>query len=110
MLCAVVRLVQSASLLDQLVHFLLRTQTVTRLLLERCDHISDQISMASLSLLEELLQKPHRDILNILVLDYLQRQTYLSPQSSGVDDRGAEDSEDSEYVPAHYLLSTHGRH
>lgn len=66
--------------------------------------------MASLSLLEELLQKPHRDILNVLVLDYLQKRTYLSPQSSGVDDRGAEDSEDSEYVPAHYLLSTHGRH
>ncbi|XP_008334634.1 FHF complex subunit HOOK-interacting protein 2B [Cynoglossus semilaevis] len=96
MLCAVVRLVQSASLLDQLVHFLLRTQTVTRLLLERCDHISDQISMASLSLLEELLQKPHRDILNVLVLDYLQRRTYLSPQSSGVDNRGAEDSEESD--------------
>lgn len=43
-LCAVVRVVQSSSLLDQLVHFLLRTQSVTHLLLQRCDHISDQVS------------------------------------------------------------------
>lgn len=42
-LCAVVRLVQSSSLLDQLVHFLLRTQSLTHLLLQRCDHISDQV-------------------------------------------------------------------
>lgn len=43
-LCAAVRLVRSSSLLDQLVHFLLRTETLTHLLLQRCDHISDQVS------------------------------------------------------------------
>ncbi|XP_042339022.1 FHF complex subunit HOOK interacting protein 2B-like [Plectropomus leopardus] len=43
-LCAAVRLVQSSSLLDQLVHFLLRTDTLTPLLLQHCDHISDQVS------------------------------------------------------------------
>ncbi|KAF1389845.1 hypothetical protein PFLUV_G00077780 [Perca fluviatilis] len=42
-LCATVRLVTSCSLLDQLVDFLLRTPSLTELLLQRCDHISDQV-------------------------------------------------------------------
>lgn len=42
-LCAVVRLVRSSCLLDQLVHFLLRTTMRTELLLQRCNHISDQV-------------------------------------------------------------------
>ncbi|KAF3695236.1 Protein FAM160B2 RAI16-like protein Retinoic acid-induced protein 16 [Channa argus] len=95
-LCAVVRLVQSSSLLDQLVHFLLRTQSLTHLLLQHCDHISDPISMASLSLLDELLQKPQKDILEILVLHFLQSRSYLSPPAPGVDDRHAETNEDCE--------------
>ncbi|KAM9360550.1 FHF complex subunit HOOK-interacting protein 2B [Symphorus nematophorus] len=105
-LCAAVRLVQSSSLLDRLVHFLLRTQTLTHLLLQRCDHISDQISMASLSLVEELLQKPHRDILDVLVLSFLQSRSYLSPPAAGQDDRhteshetNVEDSDDLEEDP-----------
>ncbi|XP_050925439.1 FHF complex subunit HOOK interacting protein 2B isoform X3 [Lates calcarifer] len=92
-LCAAVRLVQSLSLLDQLVHFLLRTESLSHLLLQRCDHISDQISMASLSLVEELLQKPHRDILDVLVLGFLQSRSYLSPPAAGVDDRHTEVNE-----------------
>ncbi|KAM6944225.1 FHF complex subunit HOOK-interacting protein 2B isoform 2-T2 [Lycodopsis pacificus] len=95
-LCAAVRLVQSSSLMDQLVHFLLRTQTLTQLLLQRCDHISDQISLASLSLVDELLQKPHRDILDVLVLSFLQSRSFLSPPAAGQDDGHAEDSEDSD--------------
>uniref|UniRef100_A0A3B4V5A2 FHF complex subunit HOOK-interacting protein C-terminal domain-containing protein n=1 Tax=Seriola dumerili TaxID=41447 RepID=A0A3B4V5A2_SERDU len=97
-LCAAVRLVQSSSLLDQLVHFLLRTHPLTHLLLQRCDHISDQISMASLSLVEELLQKPHRDILEVLVLSYLRGRAYLSPSAAGVDDRHTESNEDSDFL------------
>ncbi|XP_044051715.1 FHF complex subunit HOOK interacting protein 2B isoform X2 [Siniperca chuatsi] len=96
LLCAAVRLVQSSSLLDQLVHFLLRSHTLTHLLLQRCDHISDQISMASLSLVEELLQKPHRDILDVLVLSFLQSRSYLSPPAAGQDDRHAETDEESD--------------
>ncbi|XP_071328493.1 FHF complex subunit HOOK-interacting protein 2B [Trachinotus anak] len=95
-LCAAVRLVQSSSLLDQLLHFLLRTHTLAHLLLQRCDHISDQISMASLSLVDELLQKPHRDILDVLVLNFLQGRRYLSPPAAGVDDRHTESYEDSD--------------
>lgn len=95
-LCAAVRLVQSASLLDQLIHFLLRTHTLTHLLLQRCDHISDQISMVSLSLVEELLQKPHRDILDVLVLNNLQSRGYVSPPAAGQDDRHTESNEESD--------------
>ncbi|XP_039979106.1 protein FAM160B2 [Xiphias gladius] len=95
-LCGAVRLVQSATLLDQLVHFLLRSQTLTHLMLQHCDHISDQISMVSLSLVEELLQKPHRDILDILVLRFLQTRSYLSPPAVGVDERHTEGNETNE--------------
>ncbi|XP_070760179.1 FHF complex subunit HOOK-interacting protein 2B-like [Enoplosus armatus] len=93
LLCAAVRLVQSSSLLDQLVHFLLRTPALTHLLLQRCDHISDQISMVSLSLVEELLQKPHRDVLDVLVLSFLQSRSYLSPPAAEQDDRHTESNE-----------------
>ncbi|XP_037535906.1 protein FAM160B2 [Nematolebias whitei] len=96
LLCAAVRLVQSSSLLDQIVHFLLRTPSLMELLLQRCDHISDQISMTSLSLVDELLQKPHRDILDILVLSFLQSRSYLSSPVGGQEDRQPESSEDSE--------------
>ncbi|XP_049896051.1 FHF complex subunit HOOK interacting protein 2B isoform X2 [Epinephelus moara] len=95
-LCAVVRLVQSSSLLDQLVHFLLRTDPLTHLLLQRCDHISDQISLVSLSLVDELLQKPHRDILDVLVLSFLQSRSYLSPPAAGQEDRHTETNKDHE--------------
>ncbi|XP_041855780.1 protein FAM160B2 isoform X2 [Melanotaenia boesemani] len=101
-LCAAIRLLQSPSLLDHLVHFLLRTPTLTHLLLQRCDHISDQISMTSLSLVDELLQKPHRDILDVLVLNFLLSRSYLSPPAAGQEDRppdGSEDSEDLEEDP-----------
>ncbi|XP_078107850.1 FHF complex subunit HOOK-interacting protein 2B-like isoform X2 [Sander vitreus] len=95
-LCATVRLVTSCSLLDQLVDFLLRTPSLTELLLQRCDHISDQISMASLSLVEELLQKPHRDILDVLVLSFLLSRSYLSPAAAGQEDRQADANQDGE--------------
>ncbi len=55
-----------------------------------------QISMASLSLVEELLQKPHRDILEVLVLSFLQSRHYLSPPAAGVDDRPPESNETHE--------------
>lgn len=55
-----------------------------------------QISMASLSLVEELLQKPHGDILDVLVLSFLQSRHYLSPPAAGVDDRHTESNETNE--------------
>lgn len=95
-LCCVLRLVRSPSLLDQLVVFLLRTPSLTELLLRRCDHISDQISMASLSLVDELLQKPHRDILDTLVLRFLQSRSYLSSPVGAPEDRQPDSSDDGD--------------
>ncbi|XP_032435178.1 protein FAM160B2-like isoform X4 [Xiphophorus hellerii] len=103
-LCCVVRLVRSPSLLDQLLDFLLRTPSVLRPLLQRCDHASDQISVASLSLVDELLQKPHRDVLDTLVLGFLQSRRYLSSPAGGAEDRqpdsdGSDDGRDLEDDP-----------
>uniref|UniRef100_A0A1A8G5I1 Family with sequence similarity 160, member B2 n=4 Tax=Nothobranchius korthausae TaxID=1143690 RepID=A0A1A8G5I1_9TELE len=95
-LCATIRLVQSSSLLDQMVHFLLRTPSLMQLLLRHCNHISDQISMASLSLVDEMLQKPHRDILDILVLSFLQSRCYVSTAVDGQEDKQLETNEDSQ--------------
>uniref|UniRef100_A0A1A8CK49 Family with sequence similarity 160, member B2 n=1 Tax=Nothobranchius kadleci TaxID=1051664 RepID=A0A1A8CK49_NOTKA len=96
MLCATIRLVQSSFLLDQMVHFLLRTPSLMRLLLRHCNHISDQISMASMSLVDEMLQKPHRDILDILVLSFLQSRCYVSAAADGQEDKQLETNEDSQ--------------
>lgn len=55
-----------------------------------------QISMVSLCLVEELLQKPHRDVLDVLVLSFLHTQSYLSPPASAQEERQTESGEDSE--------------
>ena len=55
-----------------------------------------QISMASLSLVEELLQKPHRDILDVLVLNYLQNRSYLCSPVGAAEERHLESSEANE--------------
>lgn len=52
--------------------------------------------MTSLCLVEELLQKPHRDILDILVLNFLQSRSYLSTSVVGVEERHTESSETNE--------------
>lgn len=52
--------------------------------------------MTSLSLVDELLQKPHGDILDVLVLSFLQSRSYLSSPVGGQEDRQPESSEDSE--------------
>uniref|UniRef100_A0A1A7XA24 Family with sequence similarity 160, member B2 n=3 Tax=Iconisemion striatum TaxID=60296 RepID=A0A1A7XA24_9TELE len=96
MLCATIRLVQSSFLMDQMVHFLLRTPSLMQLLLRHCNHISDQISMASMCLVDEMLQKPHRDILDMLVLSFLQNRSYLSTPVDGQEDKQLETDEDSQ--------------
>ncbi|XP_038135922.1 protein FAM160B2-like [Cyprinodon tularosa] len=95
-LCHVVRMVQSPSLLEQLLHFLLRTPSLMEQLLRRCDHVSEQISMTSLSLVEELLQKPHRDILDHLVLSFLQSRSYLSSPVGVPEERQPDSGEEGE--------------
>ncbi|CAL8343718.1 unnamed protein product [Lota lota] len=108
-LCRVVQVVRSTALLDRLVLFLLGSQSqpeeppdtqdthVLRCrLIQQCDHISEEISMASLRLFEELLQKPHRDILPNLVLRNLEPRLYLSLAPAPLDDRHTDSGEDHE--------------
>uniref|UniRef100_A0A4W5LAH6 FHF complex subunit HOOK interacting protein 2B n=1 Tax=Hucho hucho TaxID=62062 RepID=A0A4W5LAH6_9TELE len=98
LLCCSVRHIQSPAMVEELVSFLLgrHTQSEQRLdteshvlryqLIEHCDHISDEISIATLLLFEELLQKPHRDILFNLVLRNLENRCYVTRTLGGGDD------------------------
>ncbi|MCJ8735377.1 hypothetical protein PDJAM_G00246390 [Pangasius djambal] len=125
---------QSAVLLHELVHFLLggdlqREQSTATPphahalrynLIKHCDHISDEISVTTLRLFEELLKKPEKHILTNLVLRNLESRSYRVPGSGGGDERpGAdpdflEESEemeedpfftDSEFSGSEHLLS-----
>ncbi|XP_076127503.1 FHF complex subunit HOOK-interacting protein 2B isoform X2 [Alosa pseudoharengus] len=93
-----VRSIDSPALLAELVLFLLGsathperhadTHTDTRLtlrykLIQHCDHLSDEISIATLRLFEELLQKPDRNIVANLVLRNLGQRGYAVPAAAG---------------------------
>ncbi|XP_053480209.1 FHF complex subunit HOOK interacting protein 2B [Ictalurus furcatus] len=99
--------IRSAVLLHELAHFLLGGDThreqptatpphshVLRYhLIKHCDHISDEISVATLRLFEELLKKPDKLILTNLVLRNLETRSYRMPGSGGVDERSGADPE-----------------
>ncbi|KAL2092248.1 hypothetical protein ACEWY4_012046 [Coilia grayii] len=108
LLCCCVRHIRSPALLAELVPFLLgsgkhperradtHTDTHTTLrykLIQHCDHISDEISVATLRLFEELLQKPEQSIVANLVLRNLAQRSYASPTTAGCagDERHAAD-------------------
>ncbi|XP_074708273.1 FHF complex subunit HOOK-interacting protein 2B isoform X4 [Strix uralensis] len=61
----------------------LRTQ-----LINRCNHLSDEISLASLRLFEELLQKPHEHVTHSLALRNLEARGYLQRNPPAPDERG----------------------
>uniref|UniRef100_A0A663E9Y5 FHF complex subunit HOOK interacting protein 2B n=1 Tax=Aquila chrysaetos chrysaetos TaxID=223781 RepID=A0A663E9Y5_AQUCH len=63
----------------------LRTQ-----LIDRCNHLSDEISLASLRLFEELLRKPHEHVAHSLALRNLQARGYLQ-RSPPVPDEDLEE-------------------
>ncbi|KAL0978949.1 hypothetical protein UPYG_G00178320 [Umbra pygmaea] len=97
-LCCAVRNAQSQALVEVFVLFLLggdmkselRLDTKTHMLryhlIEHCDHISDEISITTLHLFEELLQKPHKEILFNLVLRNLENRCYLTHTPGGGED------------------------
>uniref|UniRef100_A0A671MG89 Protein FAM160B2-like n=1 Tax=Sinocyclocheilus anshuiensis TaxID=1608454 RepID=A0A671MG89_9TELE len=94
-----VRHIRSPVLLEELVQFLLgsdthceqRQDTHTHILryrlIEHCNHISDEISITTLRLFEELLQKPSKSILTNLVLRNLEKRSYRLPGSGVTDER-----------------------
>uniref|UniRef100_A0A665WU96 Family with sequence similarity 160 member B1 n=1 Tax=Echeneis naucrates TaxID=173247 RepID=A0A665WU96_ECHNA len=85
----IIRQVTSEALLQEMVYFLLgeekelETQaTITQnplrhRLIEHCDHLSDEISIMTLRLFEQLIQKPNQHILHSLVLRNLEERNYL---------------------------------
>ncbi|XP_067857496.1 FHF complex subunit HOOK interacting protein 2A-like isoform X1 [Heptranchias perlo] len=102
LLMLVVHQITSPRLLDQLVFFLLGDQREAEVpmdtachllrsqLIEHCNHLSDEISMATLRLFEHLLQKPHEHVIYNLVLRNLTDRCYIGHSASGHEDRTAE--------------------
>ncbi|XP_069733529.1 FHF complex subunit HOOK-interacting protein 2B isoform X2 [Phaenicophaeus curvirostris] len=107
MLTGTVRQIRAPPLLHRLVFFLLgpdrhpetpgdaphplRTQ-----LIDRCDHLSDEISLASLRLFEELLQKPHEHVARSLVLRNLEMRGYLQRGPLAHEERGPPETDPDE--------------
>ncbi|XP_042523168.1 FHF complex subunit HOOK interacting protein 2B [Dipodomys spectabilis] len=100
LLTAMLRQLCSPGLLQEAVVFLLGTdsqpadtedspRTLCAHLIAHCDHLSDEISIATLRLFEELLQKPHEQIVRALVLCNLEGRLYVarsSPEPESYED------------------------
>ncbi|XP_037351654.1 FHF complex subunit HOOK interacting protein 2B [Talpa occidentalis] len=100
LLTALLRQLRSPVLLREAVAFLLDTDqppaalgdsphTLCSHLIRHCDHLSDEISITTLRLFEELLQKPHERIIHSLVLCNLEGRPYVarcSPEPESYED------------------------
>ncbi|XP_008575326.1 PREDICTED: protein FAM160B2 isoform X2 [Galeopterus variegatus] len=100
LLTALLRRLRSPTLLQEAVTFLLGTdqqpeapednpRTLCAHLIRHCDHLSDEISIATLRLFEELLQKPHEGIISSLILRNLDGRLYVargSPEPESYED------------------------
>ncbi|XP_016814689.2 FHF complex subunit HOOK-interacting protein 2B isoform X1 [Pan troglodytes] len=100
LLTAMLRQLRSPALLREAVAFLLGTDqqpeapgnnphTLYAHLIGHCDHLSDEISITTLRLFEELLQKPHEGIIRSLVLRNLEGRPYVawgSPEPESYED------------------------
>ncbi|XP_061692456.1 protein FAM160B1 isoform X2 [Syngnathoides biaculeatus] len=85
----IIRQVTSEALLQEMVFFLLGEESeaetpsaiaqnpLRHRLIEHCDHLSDEISIMTLRLFEQLIQKPNRHILHSLALRNLEERNYL---------------------------------
>ncbi|NXL40339.1 F16B2 protein, partial [Glaucidium brasilianum] len=98
-LTGTVRQIRAPPLLHRLVLFLLgpdrhaetpgdTPHPLRAQLIDRCNHLSDEISLASLRLFEELLQKPHEHIAHNLALRNLEARGYLQRNPLLTDERG----------------------
>ncbi|EDL35885.1 mCG1051097 [Mus musculus] len=100
LLTALLRQLRSPALLQEAMTFLLGTDqrpaaiedsphTLGTHLIMHCDHLSDEISIATLRLFEELLQKPHEQAIRSLVLQNLEGRLYVargSPEPESYED------------------------
>ncbi|NXM23636.1 F16B2 protein, partial [Oxyruncus cristatus] len=106
-LTGAVRQVRAPALLRRLVLFLLGPQRLPETpgdaphalraqLIDRCDHLSDEISLASLRLFEELLRKPHEHVAHNLVLRNLEARAYLQRGPQAPEERGPPEADPEE--------------
>ncbi|XP_005285160.2 FHF complex subunit HOOK-interacting protein 2B isoform X2 [Chrysemys picta bellii] len=106
MLMAMVRQISAPALLQELVTFLLGTERqpeaitdspqqhlLRSQLIEHCNHLSDEISLATLRLFEELLRKPHEHIVYSLVLRNLEERSYILRSQPGQEERSTHEQE-----------------
>ncbi|NWX24701.1 F16B2 protein, partial [Aegotheles bennettii] len=108
MLTGTVRQIRSPPLLHRLVLFLLGPDQhpetpgdnpqhpLRSHLIDRCNHLSDEISLASLRLFEELLRKPHQHVAQSLVLRNLEARGYLQHSPPAPDERGPPETDPDE--------------
>ncbi|XP_064328628.1 FHF complex subunit HOOK-interacting protein 2B isoform X3 [Phalacrocorax carbo] len=107
MLTGTVRQIRAPPLLHRLVLFLLgpdrqpetpgdTPHPLRTHLIDRCNHLSDEISLASLRLFEELLRKPHEHVVHNLALRNLEARGYLQRGPPVHDERGPPDPDPDE--------------
>ncbi|XP_030058523.1 FHF complex subunit HOOK interacting protein 2A [Microcaecilia unicolor] len=99
LLYRIVRQVSSEALLQEIAYFILgedrEAETLADInrhplrhrLIEHCDHISDEISIMTLRLFENLLQKPCEHVLSNLVLRNLEERSYTEYKPMSQDDK-----------------------
>ncbi|KAI4903461.1 hypothetical protein NFI96_012236 [Prochilodus magdalenae] len=99
----IIRQVTSEGLLQEIVFFLLGEEmnpetpaNITQIplrhrLIEHCDHLSDEISIMTLRLFEQLLQKPCQHVLQNLVLRSLGERNYI-------ENKAQEEREEREHM------------
>ncbi|XP_043359161.1 FHF complex subunit HOOK interacting protein 2B isoform X10 [Dermochelys coriacea] len=109
MLTAMVRQISASALLRELVTFLLGTERqpeaitdspqqhlLRSQLIEHCNHLSDEISLATMRLFEELLRKPHEHIVYSLVLRNLEERSYILHSQPGQEERSTHEQDHCE--------------
>nr|XP_060509319.1 FHF complex subunit HOOK-interacting protein 2B isoform X4 [Panthera onca] len=118
LLTAMLRQLRSPALLQEAVAFLLGAdpqpaapedgpRSLCAHLIGHCDHLSDEISITTLRLFEELLQKPHEQVLRSLVLCNLEGRHYVargSPEPESYED--TLDLEEDPYFTDGFLNSS----
>ncbi|KAJ8264719.1 hypothetical protein GJAV_G00153000 [Gymnothorax javanicus] len=117
----IIRQVTSDLLLQEIVYFILgeekEAESLTSInhlplrhrLIEHCDHLSDEISIMTLRLFEQLLQKPCEHVVNNLVLRSLEERSYaenkVPEEREAVENGAPPDAVDLEEDPLFTDLS-----
>ncbi|XP_066277630.1 FHF complex subunit HOOK interacting protein 2A-like isoform X3 [Branchiostoma lanceolatum] len=99
------KMVTSEHLLHELVMFCLgecrdmempgdaaRRHKLRHRVIERCDHLSDELSLVSLRLFEVLLQKPHEHVTHSVILANLEERGYYDIRKEDVSQPGSHDN------------------